>query len=268
MATLLARVAVSAALLVLVTAGCHNIGSETERQAAAAAGRTGFKDPAETNRLWWRAFALADTVTLSALSAPDLGVTLSSGRTFDRAAALAESQSYTTGARLTLDWSDESFRPVAGSGVVVLSARLRETEGRTVNRYRMTTILERRPGVALGWRVVLTQSTREVAAAARLARSEAGDLTVFAGRYRVPSGAALVVAVQDSALTLSDPNGAVQRLEAIGPSLFESTRVSGSNGVVRFAFARDSAGRVRALSRVIQSGVVTFPRAADSTDAR
>lgn len=70
----------------------------------------------------------------------------------------------------------------------------------------------------------------------------------------------LVIAIQDSALALTDPNGAVLRLEPIGPGLFEEPRLSASNGLVRFAFTRDATGRVTSLNRLIPSGVNTFPR--------
>src|SRR5690349_13799774 len=102
----LARTAVATALLGLASAACHLIAPEAERQPATAPARTANESPVEAHRRWWRAFVLADTGTLSALSTPDLAVTLSSGLAFDRAAAIAESQSHTTGARLTLEWSE------------------------------------------------------------------------------------------------------------------------------------------------------------------
>ena len=210
-------------------------------------------------RAWWTAFALADTATLARLTAPTFRLTLSSGRTFDREGALAESARYTTGSRLALSWSDEAARPLAGGDAVVISARMREAERQNVAHYRYTTILERDGAT---WRVASAQCTRELEPAARAwaASSAAADLPAYVGRYRVPSGAALVIAVQDSALTLTDPNGAVLRLEPIGPGLFEEPRLSASNGLVRFAFARDAAGRVTSINRLIPSGVNTFPR--------
>jgi hypothetical protein len=211
-------------------------------------------------RAWWTAFTLADTAALARLTAPVFRLTLSSGRTFDRTAALAESARYTTGNRLTLTWTDEAAHPLAGGDVVLVTARMGEAERQNVAHYRYATILER-DGMGT-WRVAAAQSTRELEPAARIwsASAVGGDLSSYAGRYRVPSGAVLAIAVQDSALALTDPNGAVLRLEPIGPGLFEEPRLSASNGLVRFAFARDAAGRVISINRLIPSGVNTFPR--------
>lgn len=222
--------------------------------------RGAAQSPIAVQRAWWRAFVLADSATLNALSAPGLRFIASTGHTFDRAETLAEALSSSTGSRLSLTWSEEHVRALLGGQAVVVTARLTETEGRTVNHYRFTGVLERATTAAERWRVTVAQRTREAVFTARIASGQAGDLTMYAGRYRVPSGAALAVVVQDSALTLTDPNGAVQRLEPVGPSLFESTRLSSSNGIVRFAFARDERGRVVAVSRLIQGGIWTFPR--------
>lgn len=221
-------------------------------------------DPKVVQRLWWRAFALADTGTLAAHSSPTLRLTLSSGRTLDRNGTLAEAASYTTGGRLRMEWSDESVRALGDGRTVAVSARMLEADGRTISHFRYLTVMERTDaGAGRGaWRVAVVQSTREAAAAARVPVAAAGPLASYAGRYRLPNGAALVVGVADSTLTLSEPSGAVLHLEPVGPGLFESTRLSASNGVVRFAFARDSAGSVTALSRLIVSGVLTFPRMA------
>ena len=171
-------------------------------------------------RAWWTAFVLADTATLGRLSASPFSLTLSSGRTFDRACMLAEAASYTTGSRLALTWGDESVRLLGSrGGAALVTGRMRETEGRSSAHYRYATVAERQGG-SDAWRVAAAQSTRELEAAPRIAASVAGDLAPFAGRYRIPNGAALVVAVQDSALAITDPNGAVLRLEAVGPALF------------------------------------------------
>jgi glyoxylase-like metal-dependent hydrolase (beta-lactamase superfamily II) len=226
-------------------------------------------DPASAaiaaQRAWWRAFTVADTAALAAHSAPGLTLTLSSGRTLDRATTFTESASFTTGTRLSLEWSGETVRPLAGGRSVAVSARMTEIDGRTVNVFRYLTVLERADHGA--WRVAMAQSTREVGPAARVSREVAGPLDGYAGRYRVPSGAAITIAVEDSALRFTEPSGATLRLEAIGPGVFESTRLSASNGIVRFAFARDASGRVTALSRVIASGIMTFPRIAELAGA-
>ena len=207
-------------------------------------------------RAWWRAFVLADTAYLRANSTPTLILTLSSGKTFGRDAALAEAASHTTGGAVSVRWEDETVRS-PGQSVVVVTSRVTETVGPTSSTYRYLTVLERGP---TGWRVAAAQSTRELAFAPRAYAAAASELADFAGAYRTPRGLMLHVAVQDSALALTEPSGKELRLEPIGPGLFEFTALSPANGVVRLLFTRDAAGRVTGLSQLVPSGVTTFPR--------
>jgi hypothetical protein len=208
-------------------------------------------------RAWWRALVLADTTYLRAHSAPTLSLTLSSGRTFDREAALAEPASHTTGRAVTVRWADEAVRsPV--SAVAVVTSRVTETVGPTSSTYRYLTVLER--GTA-GWRVAAAQSTREAVFAARAYAAAAAERADFVGAYRTPRGLALRVVARDSALAPIEPSGTELRMEPIAPGLFELTALSPANGVVRVLFTRDGSGRVTALSQLVPSGVTTFPRA-------
>ena len=208
-------------------------------------------------RAWWRALLLADTAYLRGHSVPTLSLTLSSGRTFDRDAALAEATSHTTGSEVSVRWADEVVRGLAPAAVVVTS-RVTETVGPTSTAYRYLTVLERG---ASGWRVVAAQSTREAVFAPRAYAATAGELADYAGAYRTPRGLALRVVQRDSALALIEPSGRELRMEPIAPGLFEFTALSPANGVVRLLFTRDGAGRVTALSQLVPSGVNAFPRA-------
>jgi hypothetical protein len=208
-------------------------------------------------RAWWRALLLADTAYLRGHSVPTLSLTLSSGRTFDRDAALAEAASHTTGGEVSVRWADEAVRTLAPAAVVVTS-RVTETVGPTSTAYRYLTVLARG---ASGWRVVAAQSTREAVFAPRAYAATAGELADYAGAYRTPRGLALRVVQRDSALALVEPSGRELRMEPIAPGLFEFTALSPANGVVRLLFTRDGSGRVTALSQLVPSGVNVFPRA-------
>lgn len=207
-------------------------------------------------RGWWRAFVVADTAYLRAHTAAAFSLTLSSGRTFDGPAMLAEAAAHTRGGRLELGWGDETVRLVAPT-VAVAATRATEADGPTVGTYRYLTVLQRHGGA---WRVATAQSTRELALTPRVPAAAAGPLADFAGAYRTPRGAALRVVVRDSALVLVEPSGLEIRMEPIGPGLFEFGYVSLANGVVRFAFPRDAAGRVTALNRLLPGVVTSFPR--------
>ncbi len=207
-------------------------------------------------RAWWQAFVLGDTAYLRAHSAPTLSLTLSSGRMFDRNAALVEAASHTTGGELTVRWANELVR-YPSRAVAVVTSRVTETLGPSSSTYRYLTVLERG---TTGWRVAAAQSTREVAFAARAYGGAAGDVADFVGAYRTPRGLTLRVVARDSALALIEPSGKELRIEPIGPGLFEFTALSPANGVVRLLFTRDATGRVTALSQLAPSGITAFPR--------
>jgi hypothetical protein len=207
-------------------------------------------------RDWWRAFVVADTAHLRARTAPDLSLTLSGGQTYDLPAMLAEIAARTRGARLEVGWADETVRMVAPA-VALVTSRVTETDGLTVSRYRFLTLLQRD---GAGWRVAAAQSARELALTPRAPAAAAGPLADFAGAYRTPRGAALRVVARDSALVLVEPSGLEIPMEPIGPGLFEFDYVSLANGIVRFSFPRDAAGRVTALVRLTPGAATAFPR--------
>lgn len=232
------------------------------QEAGPAPDRGGDRDvggPVAAQHAWWRTFADGDTVALRAGSAPEVTLTLSNGRTFDRAAMLAESQRLANLPHPTLEWSDTVVVRSSDGRAALVSARLRETDPRGVTYNRTLTVLERADGAAAGWRVLGAQSMREPRRYARLSAASAGDLAVYAGQYRVPAGI-LTISVQDSALVLTDPRGTATRLEPAGPGLFEAVAPAAVTEVVRVLFSRDDTGRINALSRLAANGVTTFPR--------
>lgn len=206
---------------------------------------------------WWRAFTVGDTAYLRAHTAPSFSLTLSSGRTLDRAGMLAQATTHTSGASIGLAWADGAVHPLPGASAV---ARVRVTErvGSTSTSYRYLTVLER--GADGGLRVSAAQSTREAAFSPRVSAGEAGPLSDYTGEYRTPRGFALRVVDRDSALGLVEPSGAELPLEPIGPGLFEVGRLSPANGIVRFVFIRDATGRVTGMTRLVPGEVTTFPR--------
>jgi len=239
-----------------VVAALAMLATPTLAPAQQASARADTVGATAAQRAWWHAFVLADTAYLRAHSSPALSVTLSSGRTFGRDAALAESASHTTGAELGVQWSDEVVRSPAPN-VAVVTSRVTETAGATSSTYRYLTLLER---AASAWRVVAAQSTREAEFTPRAYKAVAGQLADFAGAYRTPRGLSLRVVVRDSALALIEPSGKEVRMEPIAAGLFEFTELSPSNGVVRLLFTRDATGHVTTLSQLTSSGVNTFPR--------
>lgn len=210
----------------------------------------------ETQRSWWRALALGDTAFLAAHSAPTLWLTLSSGRIFDRAAALAEAVTFAGSAPPTFGWSDETVRPVA-PGIVAASTRATESAGLASSAYRYLTILERH---GAGWRVTSAQSTRAAVFSPRLTTAAAGPMTDYIGEYRGPRGGTVRVVARDSVLALVEPSGRELRMEPIGPSLFEFDYVAPAGVIIRIAFARDASGRVTSANRLIPGAVNTFVR--------
>ncbi len=221
--------------------------------AGAAADTAGAPAAA---RAWWQAFATADTAYLQAHTAPSAWTTLSSGRTFDRAATLSQAATHVNGGRLRFAWEQESVR-VASASVAIVTARVAESDGPTTQVYQFLTALERSGG---RWRISVAQSTREAAYAPTVSAAVAGSLYDYAGAYRTPAGRELRVVVRGSALALVEPSGRELPMEPIGPGIFEFRELSPSNGIVRFTFTRDAAGRVTAFSRLIPGSVTTFPR--------
>jgi hypothetical protein len=210
----------------------------------------------ETQRGWWRALALGDTAFLEAHSARPLSVTLSSGRTFDRAATIAQAVTFAGSTPPTFDWGDETVRLVA-PGVAVATTRATESVALASSVYRYTTVLQRD---GAGWRVTHAQSTREAVFTPRLTAAAAGSMADYVGEYRGPRGGTVRVVARDSVLALIEPSGRELRMEPIGPSLFEFDYLSPAGAIIRIAFARDANGRVTSASRLIPGGVNTFVR--------
>ena len=245
-------------VVALVSIACHPANTPNTAPATAGSDRQPSSAVAAQNA-WWRSFADGDTAALRAQSAPAVALTLSNGRTFDHASMLAESHRYASLPHPTLEWSDTIVVPSADGRVALVTARLRETDPRGVTYARTLTVLERAGDGASGWRMLGAQSTREPQRYARLPAAATGDLTAYAGRYRVPNGVVRIT-VADSALSLTDPRGTVTRLEPVGPGLFEAVPPATTTDVVRLLFTRDETGRISALSRLAMNGLMTYPR--------
>lgn len=241
-----------AVLLLLAMSACAAAG----RPAALPAAGADDAGALEVQRGWWRAYAVADTAYLQAHTAPELWLTVSSGTTYDRAGMLAAIGSHVNGSRLVMEWADESVR-LASPSVAIATTRVTETDGPVSAVYRYLTTMER---TGDGWRVLAAQSTRELAFTPRVAAAQAGPLADYAGAYRTPRGATLRVEVRDSSLALIEPSGTEIPVEPIAPGLFEFRTLSPSNGVVRLAFARDAAGRVMSMTRILNGIANVFPR--------
>ncbi|HEX8395341.1 MAG TPA: nuclear transport factor 2 family protein [Longimicrobium sp.] len=209
-----------------------------------------------TQRGWWRALATGDTAFLEAHSAQPLTLTLSSGLTLDRAAAIAQSLSFAGSSPPAFGWSEETVRVVA-PGVVVATTRSTETVGLTSSAYRYLTVLERE---GAGWRVLSAQSTRDAVFTPRLTAAEAGPMGDYVGEYRGPRGGTVRVVARDSVLAMVEPSGRELRMEPIGPSLFEFDYVSPGGMIIRIAFARDANGRVTSANRLIPGSITTLVR--------
>ena len=220
---------------------------------AAAGDTTGVL---AAQRDWWRAFTVADTAYLEAHSAPAFSITLSSGRTYDRAGMLAQAATHVDGAALRIGWAEEAVRlPVPG--VAIATSRVTEAAGPRTTVYRYLTVLERG---AAGWRVSTAQSTREAEFTPQVSAAAAGPLADYAGEYRTPRGGVLRVVVRDSTLGLIEPSGQELPMVPIGPAVFEFRSLSPTNGIVRFVFPRDGAGRVTSMLRLVPGEVNSFPR--------
>jgi hypothetical protein len=247
-------------ILSLATTACAGaVSTATPPIAHPSAPQTGATDDAAAltlQRDWWRAFTVADTAYLQAHTAPAFWMTLSNGRTYDRAGMLAQAATHVNGAGFDVRWADESVR-LASPAAVVATGSVTETAAGTSHVYRYLTALERS---GTGWRVAAAQSTRELTFTPRVPATVSGPLADYAGGYRTPRGGALQVMVRDSSLALIEPSGAELPMEPIGPALFEFRNLSMSNGIVRFAFARDTSGRVTAMTRLIPGQVSIFPR--------
>jgi hypothetical protein len=205
---------------------------------------------------WWRAFTVGDTAHLRASTVPAFSVTLSNGQMLDRAGMIARAATHANGSPMRIDWADEAVR-AAGPGVAVVTSHVTEGDGRRGGLYRYLTVLQRDGN---GWRAFAAQSSREATVTPRIAAAEAGQLGAYAGEYRTPRGGVVRVVVRDSALGLVAPTGTEDRLEPIGPGVFEYGSPQSINNVVRFVFVRDESGRVASLVRIAPGEANTWTR--------
>jgi Domain of unknown function (DUF4440) len=205
---------------------------------------------------WWRAFTLGDTAYLRRHTSPRLALTLSNGQTLDRDRVLRDAATRVPKPSTFVRPATDVAALPAGNAVVVTSSVMEGSQGGS-NVFRYLAVLERTDSV---WLVVAAHSTRAITLTPRVAASVAGQLADYAGRYRGQAGRELRVVVRDSTLGFIDPSGVEVRLEPIGPALFELPTLYDGLAIIRFAFARDSTGRVTSLSRLIYGTVTLWPR--------
>jgi hypothetical protein len=253
------RQAAFRAAVCIGAAGCGVPAPGPVRPANAGGGQVeaGEVEPVlAATRAWWRAYTVGDTARVAALTAPEFVVTLSGAQRVDRAAALQDASARGDSSLVRLEWSDEDARIVGGTAVV--RSRLEEWIGRSVVRYEYLSVLDRRAG---GWRLVAAQSTR-IPERGVPVRVSVDELRAYAGRYRIPSGAAIEFTVRDSLLLVTEPGGGPTRpLVAVGPAVFEfDAQILRRSGLIRFVFERDERGRVASVSRIAANGVLRFPR--------
>jgi hypothetical protein len=225
--------------------------------AAAAPADAATANAIAGTQQWWKAFSVNDAAYLQAHTAPDMALTLASGATFDHAGLLAESATFTNGARMRMDWASEAV-DFPTPDIAIVRSRLTETAGPSAKTYRVITVLEQRKGA---WWVSKAQTTRELALAPRVPLSDAGGIDDLVGTYLTPGKKRLQVRRTDAGLELLDPDGKAYPLEPIGPGLFEFGELSLSKGTMRFAFSRGADGKVVAMTRLLPNAVSVYPRA-------
>jgi ketosteroid isomerase-like protein len=191
--------AVSLVVTVAVT-GCATLPNLNE-------GTKPPENPISVQRAWWSALPGSDTAYLRAHSAPDLTLTLSSGKSFG-ADSLVRSVA-TKRHDIAVQWADEHVRYLDENTAVVTSQST-ESEGPRSSTYRYTTVI--RKG-AQGWQVIAAQSTR---LNSFTARSKApAQLVDFEGDYRTPRGLTLKITPYATFMTLREPSGLEVRMESV-----------------------------------------------------
>ncbi|RYY96334.1 MAG: hypothetical protein EOO11_13725 [Chitinophagaceae bacterium] len=211
-------------------------------------------DAADAAKRWWHAVTFGDTAYVRAHSTGGLTVTFSNGRSFTHAAFLAQVAKHDPAAKITSEWPEVQAQFPAPK-TAVLTSRVVERVGAQPNLLKYLTVLV---STDSGWQVAAAQSTRELELAPRLPAAGAGQPGDYAGAYRTPGGITLRVQQRDSTLLLIEPSGTETKLEPIGHGLFEGPVLLFA-GNVRFAFNRDSTGKVVALTRIAHR-VITMPR--------
>ena len=244
-----------AAVLLVALAGV-GVAHAGDPPAPAVAKDAASRAAIEGIEAWWQAFSRNDAAYLRAHSAPDLGLVLANGSTFDLAGMLAMSATFGDGKGVEMTWSDHAVRR-PGPDVAIVQSHLDERVGPNRNAYRVLTVLERRAGT---WQVSSAQSTRELIPSPRIPLADAGAVEDFVGHYLTPKRLRLSVERTESGLVLVAPDGKRYPIEPVGPALFELADPPQGQGVVRIAFARNADGKVTSLTRIVSSGLAVFPR--------
>ena len=252
-----------ACLALLLASACHvNASRSAPLPEPASPPPTPPAPVADTNGMrgfadqWWHALAVADTSYLRAYTSPELSLTLSTGRRYDRDAMLAEAATHRDGHLLSFATTDEAIAHAVPGAVVVTSRVTERGPGGSIT-YRFLTVIE---DVGSTRRVAVAQSTRELVLTERAPAAVVGNLADYAGRYVGRLTRQIEVVVRDSGLVLVEPYGGEVRMTPIGPALFESTTITPGLGVVRFSFARDARGRVTSFNRIAGGVVNVWPR--------
>lgn len=211
----------------------------------------------QAHRTWWQAFTTGDQATLAAHTAGNANFVFSSGTQLGKSSVLEQAGANRSSTGFTMDWSDETVR-LAHPGLAIVSGTSTERAGTSTQKFRLTTVLDGVGGS--DWKVLFVQSTRAAQFAPAVPPTVSGPLGDYTGNYATPRGRFLRMEVREGALWMIEPAGKAIKLNPIGPGLFEAEGLSPLNGVLRFLFARDQAGRVASFSRLVEGHVDTFPR--------
>ena len=199
--------------------------------------------PLEASKAWWQAIS-GDTTYLKKHSTDEVTVTFNNGRSFNCPEIIAH-VSKNSSSIIKSEWSEVIVQN-PNPQTVIISNRVLETVGVMHHIYKFITVLVYKDSI---WKVAAAQSTRVLELSPRVTIAESGNLDDFAGSYRTPRGMILKILVRDSSLVLVEPSGSETILEAIGPGLFEISKIPFA-GNVRFSFNRDDSGQVRSITRI------------------
>lgn len=237
-------------VLCLLLASCATVPGNAPARASADAALA-------AHRAWWTAYTAGDVGHVEAHSADGAAATFSSGTRMTRTELLAQAAGNSAASGLALAWSDEqvAFRR---DGLALVTATLDERVGNSAQAFRVLALIDGVDGP--DWRVAAIQTTRVARHAPAVDLAASGPLSDFAGRYATPKGLHLRMEPRDEVLWMVEPSGKAIALRAIGPGIFESEGQSPVNGILRFVFSRDPAGRVSAFNRLTEGRVDSFPR--------
>jgi hypothetical protein len=196
-------------------------------------------------KAWWHAVTVGDTTYIKDNSTDELTVTFNNGRSFTRKEIIYQVGSHDPFAKITSEWSDIKEQKLTPQTAIITN-KIVEKIGAMSHTYKFITVIVK---AGPKWKIAAAQSTRELSLAPRIPLSEAGKLEDYVGEYRTPAGMTLKIIIKDTSLVMVEPSGAENKLEPVGPSLFELSYMPFA-GNVRFVFYRDAEGKVKSFTRL------------------